>query len=315
VTLRRRPAEHCGADRDARWRRYEFRDLGALGPAEICSRCPLAKGCYWPHQYGKSLEGASIVYATQARLERSSTFLAQLGRWVGAARVLTLVDECDLAGENFAEQISADELDRFVDVLRNLGRARTGMRQHHRDWLELTEMLRGASLVDLQDRGWKAPRIRPDWAAAVQRLGLDRYGVAFWLPAYRLAGLAASPIETRDKAGDGTIHFATRPYLCECEIFTATTDPAFARYRFGTQLASPFAGYGFRHPATRWYNIASPIGAQAYLHSHAPQILDLFASLAAVRAGGWKRGLLVAKKCLLLVGLSPIPILLFPDRS
>jgi hypothetical protein len=297
VTLRPRPASRCGPERDATWRRYESADLGALGRADICGHCPVAKSCFWPTQYGKFLKGAAIVYATQAHLERSPSFLRQLRGWAGARRVLTLVDECDLLGKNFSEQIRADDLDRCIDVFQEVSGSREGSGKLHGDWLSRAEMLRGASLHDLQDRGWKMPRVRPDWAAAVQRAGLRRYGEAFRFLGYRLVEFADSPIETRFRDGDGTIHFASRPYLGDCMVFTATTDLDFARYRFGANLVSPFEEYVFKQPGTRWLNIASRIGARAYFAQHAPQVLDFYAGLAARRTAEGRRVLLVAKKC------------------
>jgi hypothetical protein len=84
--------------------------------------------------------------------------------------------------------------------------------------------------------------------------------------------------------------------LGHCIVFSGSTDVRFARYRLGADLASPFDGYRFSHPGTRWYNLASPIGSRRFFPGHAPQILDFFAELAARRAAEGKRVLLVAKK-------------------
>src|SRR5262245_42846321 len=98
VNLRPRPTDLCGPARDARWRRCGAADLGAFGRVEICGTCPARQHCFWPDQYGRALEGARIVYATQAHLERSPNFLASLQSWAGASRMLTLLDEANFIG-------------------------------------------------------------------------------------------------------------------------------------------------------------------------------------------------------------------------
>jgi hypothetical protein len=130
----------------------------------------------------------------------------------------------------------------------------------------------------------------------VQRTGLRLYGPSASFPAYRLAQLGHAPVETRRRADNRDIEFASRPFVGDCLIFSGTADPGFTGYRLGQELASPFADYRFAHPGTRWYNIASPIGARKYFARHAPQVLDFFAGLVARRAAEGKRVLLVAKK-------------------
>jgi hypothetical protein len=297
VELRPRPAHRCGPDRDAAWKGYEAADLGALGRAEVCGRCPLLDRCFWPRQYGKALEGARVVYATQAHVESAPRFLARLRSWVGAERVLTLVDETDLAGKSFGEVVTADALGRFADALRAAAPACADPRWGHARWLSLTELLLGASTADLQAPGWRMPPVYNDWAVAVQRHGRERHAGAFLFLGHRLAEFGSSPVETRLRGAGGELHFASRPLLGDALVFSGTTAPEYVRYRLGEDLASPFAGYRFSNSGTRWFNLASPIGTRRYFPRHAPQVLDFFAELTARRAAAGKRVLLVARKC------------------
>ena len=58
--------------------------MAALGRVELCGRCPRRPGCYWPRQFGKGLEGAQVIFGTDAHLGRSPDFAAQLAGWAGA---------------------------------------------------------------------------------------------------------------------------------------------------------------------------------------------------------------------------------------
>jgi hypothetical protein len=252
--------------------------------------------CFWPRQYGRALKGARLVYATQAHLERSPTFLAQLRAWVGAESVLTLIDESNFVGANLEVVVTADELGRFHDALTATAPTSPAALRDHAVWLDRVARLRDATTVDLQAPGWRLPRVAPDWAVRVQRAGRERHGAAFRFPAYKLAGLEDSPVETRLKGDDGALRFGVRPHVDDCLVFTGTTDPVFAAYRLGMELPSPFADHRFIHPDTRWYNLASPIGARCYFPGHAPQVLDLFAGLTARRTAEGRRVLLVTRK-------------------
>jgi DNA-binding CsgD family transcriptional regulator len=298
VNLRPRPARRCGKERDAAWKKFEVGDLGVLGRMQICAACPHRRGCFWPDQYGKAIEGARIVYGTHAHIERSPGFLEFLSAKVGASKVLTLVDECNFAGKNFDRVVTAHELRRFHDTLRTASFRCTDPAWSHSQWMQCVEMLRDASTEDLQDPGWIVPVVNYLWAQAIQREGWQQHREEFRFLAYRLAEFAASPQETRYKDDAGNLRFARRPYLGDYIVFTATANLQFAQFRLGHDLASPFSEYQFSHPDTRWFNIASPIGARRNFPQHAPQVLDFFAELIARRLAEDKRVLLVAKKCL-----------------
>jgi hypothetical protein len=48
-------------------------------------------------QYGAGLQGAQVIFATQAHLGRVPDFAAQLAGWTGAGRGLTPLDEIGFA--------------------------------------------------------------------------------------------------------------------------------------------------------------------------------------------------------------------------
>jgi hypothetical protein len=297
INLRPRPARRCGPDRDAQWKRYEAADSGALGRVEICGQCPARSGCFWPDQYGKKLQNASIIYATQVHLERSPGFLVNLRSWTGAEKVLTLLDESNFVAGPFERVIRAKQLHHFLEALCQATPSCRKSSWQHADWLSLTEMLRGASTEDLQDPGWCMPHVKHHWAINVQRVGMARFGDAFRFLGYELVHFGFSILESRGRDESGDIQFGMRPYFGDCIVFSGTADRSFARYRLGKDLASPFANHRFMHPGTTWYNLASPIGSRRYFSSHAPQILDFFAELIVRRSAEDKRVLLIAKKC------------------
>jgi DNA-binding XRE family transcriptional regulator len=295
VELRSRPSESCGPERNALWVRYESAALGALGRAEVCGTCPLRSGCFWPGQYGKSLEGAALIFATQTHLELSPGFLRRLASWAGSERTLTLIDEGDFLGKRFGETIGAGPIAQFIDTLDAAAPLCVEPRWQHGRWQSLARGLRDASTGDLQVP-WRTPAVQHDWAEAVQRVGVERHGDAFRFVGHKLAEFADSPLETRLRDVAGDIHFATRPLVGDLMLFSGTTDRAYASFRLGKEIASPFEDLRFRHPETRWYNISSPIGTRRNFPRHAPQVLDFFAGLTARRAAEGKRVVLVAKK-------------------
>jgi hypothetical protein len=297
VNLRPRPAHLCGKQRDNRWRRYEAADLGMLGRDEICGKCPHRRKCYWPHQYGKNLQKAAIIYATQKHLELSPAFLIHLASWAGADRTLTLLDESNFIGTAFDRVIRATDLAQFAAVLRAASAHCEKASWRHGDWLNAVEMLRDASTADLQYAKWRMPIPNPKWATTVQAAGLQLYDQEFRFLSYDLAVFCHSALESRLRAGNGDIQFSARPFIGDCMVFSATADAEFTAHRLGVDVASPFSDYRFIHPDTRWYNITSAIGARNYFKRHVPQVLDFFAELVARRAAEGKRVVLVAKKC------------------
>src|SRR5262249_31192577 len=162
----------------------------------------LRSRCFWPTQYGKSLREARIVYATQAHLERSASFLLNLRNWAGTDRMLTLLDESHFVGTSFERMISLDDLRRFNLVLRDATAFCDKPSWQHSRWQELTSMLLDASTVDLQDAGWRIPAVNPQWAAIVQSAGLKRFGDDFRFLGYDLNQFNFSALESRHKTAN-----------------------------------------------------------------------------------------------------------------
>jgi hypothetical protein len=296
VNLRPRPSRSCGPERDAAWRRYEARDLAALGRAEICDRCPLRRRCYWPDQYGKALEGARVIYATQAQLTRAPGIIDTLRHRAGAETSLALIDEADVIARQARSVVTRRVLRRFKEALEATDFDDEQLERVNRRWLSLVATLLDASTTDLQYGHWLFPQVRADWAVRVQRTGVEQLGEDFQFPAFTLNHLARSEIETRRRGDHGEIEYANRLIVGQAIIFSGTTDSDFARYRLGVDLACPFADYRFSHEGSRFYNLASSIGTRSHFVRNAPQILDFFAALTARRASEGKRVLLVAKK-------------------
>lgn len=118
VNLRPRPEQLCGKALDAQWKVYEKQGLGLLGRTRLCSSCPNMKTCFWPRQYsGKTLEGARVIYGTQAHLERDPEFLVRLKTWTGAEKTLLLLDEGNFIAKSRRCHISREQIEMYRDVL------------------------------------------------------------------------------------------------------------------------------------------------------------------------------------------------------
>lgn len=284
VHLRSRPTQRCGA-LDETWRSYERRGLAALGRRELCSGCPHAGGCFWPRQYGRRLRGAQVVFATQAQLECSPHFLAQVQRWAGAERMLVVLDEVNFLGGRQAQAISLVALRRYADALED-GPERGQV-----------ELLERCTTADLQRPEWRFRLPSREEEARIQRRGVAQYGEAFRYLGYDLAAMSQSELGSREKGLDGAVRFAAPPRLPEQVIvYSGTCSAAFAEHRIGGTWRSPCEDHRFRHPDTRWYNLNSHLGAERYFRSNAPQILDFFAQLIARRLREGKRPLVLSKK-------------------
>ena len=295
VNLRPRPRQRCG-NLDGPWRHFEQAGMAALGRVELCGRCSRRPGCYWPRQYGKGLEGAQVIFGTDAHLGRVPDFAAQLAGWTGAGRVLTLLDEIGFAATSFRRRVTRRDLALFADVLDAMPSGREIAPD--RDWGYLARLLLRAPTADLRSTAWRLPFFSPEWAIAVQARGWEAHDTRFRFLGHDLQQFGRSPLESRERHANGDLSFAAPPAVRgDVAIFSGTALPEFLRFRLGRDLACPFAGYQFGHPGTRWYNIASRLGMRAHFPGNADQILDFFASLVSRRLSEGRRPLLIAKKC------------------
>ena len=271
--------------------------MAALGRVELCGRCPRRPGCYWPEQYGAALWGARVIYATHAHLGRAPDFEAQLAAWTGADRVLTLLDEVSFAATTFRRRITRPELGRFAAALDGMPTA--DGTDAMREWRYLTHLLLRTSTADLRSPDWRFPFFSLEWSVEVQVQGWYSFGERFRFLGHALRQFGRSPLESRERHPNGDLSFAAPPVLRgDVAIFSGTAQPEFLKFRLGLGdgLASPFAGYRFGHPGTRWYNVASRLGMRAHFPGNADQILDFFAGLVSRRLGEGRRPLLIAKK-------------------
>jgi len=294
VNLRPRPRQRCG-DLDGPWRHFEQAGMAALGRVELCGRCPRRPGCYWPRQFGKGLEGAQVIFGTDAHIARSPDFGSQLAGWAGAARVLTLIDEINFLATGFRRRVARADLVRFASVLGEVDSGRWGA--FHGDWCWRTELLLRAPSADLRHPDWRMPTFPIDWAVEVQARGWEAHDTRFRFLGHDLQQFGRSPLDSRERHANGDLSFAAPPAVRgDVAIFSGTALPEFLRFRLGRDLACPFVGYRFGHPGTRWFNIASRLGMRAHFPGNADQILDFFASLVSRRLSEGRRPLLIAKK-------------------
>lgn len=298
VNLLPRPRKRCGETLDQTWQQFETAAMGQLGRLDLCGGCPKRRGCYWPTQYGKHLEGTNVVFATQAQLERSPTFILQLIQWTNAQRTLTLLDEVNVFLKTFHQCIPKDELLRFYEVLIKLSHHKRG--KHYRKWLDLTHLLLRASTEDLRFPDWKFPFLDAQWALEVQSLGQNLYQQNFHFLGHKLQHLGRSPLASRERAPNGDLLFASPPIIPGGYIiYSGSTHQDYTKFRLGQDIIAPFRNYVFKGPDTVWYNLASRLGTRTNFLRNSSQILDFFAGLIAKRVQEGHRPLLVAKKCFL----------------
>ncbi len=296
VNLKPRPGSQCGADMNRSWQVFEANGLGALGRIELCGHCLLRPECEWPLQFGKSLAGSQVVFGTQAHLERSPYFLNQLAQWAKAKKVLVVLDEANFIMKPFRRRLDHGKLQMFAEVLRNMHPRR--WRKLHTQWLYLCDLLLAAGTSDLRSHDWRFPQVFHDWSLAVQASGFSLYGDTFSFLAFDLVHFGHSPLESRERVADGGIIYAAVPSVSmDFIIYSGTAHQEFSEYRLGNEFASPFAEFSFIHPDTKWFNIASRLGARRYFKKNSGQILDFFAGLVAKRLREGKRPLLLTKKC------------------
>jgi hypothetical protein len=299
--LKPRPKKSCGSELNKEWRSYETRGLGLLGREELClARCPNHRTCFWPQQYGKGLADYRVIYGTQAHLERAPDFIAQLGEWTGAVRMLVLLDENNFVAKSFKHHIARDKLEKYLKALEAFSRKGLMGKSHDR-WVYLVDLLIKAPTEDLRSDQWRFPAFSAQWAVAVQRMGRTLFGSEFKFLGYELRKFGWSRQQSREKTDSGGVTFAIKPKLdvpgCDVIIYSGTAHPDFLKFRLGLELANPFGDYRFEHPGTKWYNLASSLGTKSHFQANAPQILDFFAQLIARRLQEGLRVLLVVKKC------------------
>jgi hypothetical protein len=297
INLRPRPIELCDPKLNLIWAPIEQNGLGLLGKQVICkTKCSQSDTCFWPRQYGKSLEGVDVIFATHAHLERDPWFLNRLIEWAQAKHPLILLDESNFIMASTKRHITINSLDMFLAALKRYIPIKNS--EIHDQWKYMVNLLRIAPTRDLRDTGWVMPTITVDWALAIQERGYELFGSKFKFIAYLVVQFGYSAMESRGKDDNGDIHFSITPKIdANFIIYSGAINPKFAKHRLGIDFATPFEGYRFSHPETRWYNIASSIGTKSSFPRNMPQILDFFAYLAVQRMKEGKRPLLVTKKC------------------
>ena len=209
--------------------------------------------------------------------------------------MLVILDEINFIMKPFQRRICHAQLEIFVEVLNRLSPKRWGNTISR--WKYLCNLLLEATTEDLRCPDWQMPWIYHDWSLAVQSSGYRIHGDSFHFLAFELVHFGRSPLESRERAANGDILFASMPSVSmDFIIYSGTAQQRFSQYRLGKEFASPFEEYVFVHPGTTWFNIASRLGAGKYFLKNSSQILDFFVGLTANRLREGRRPLLIAKK-------------------
>jgi len=295
INLRPRPKQNCGPRLNKEWIKFEQKGLGLLGREEICGLCT-RNNCFWPKQYGKDLKYARVIFATQAHLERSPFFVEQLKKWTKARSVLLLLDEVGFICKPLRHEISFQDIEQFYKALK-IYTQKSKQSKKLKRWLYLLKLLLKAKTKDLQSDQWTFSPLSPGQSVKLQKIGYNLYGDEFNFITYDLVRFGKSLVNSRERHKTGDISYAIQPFVnCDVIIYSGTVDHEFLKFRIGKDFANPFEMYQFRHKGTVWYNISSRTGTRLYFSRNAPQILDFYAQLIAMRVSEGKKPLLVAKK-------------------
>ena len=126
VNLRPRPKASCGNEADRQWNLFEKQGLGLYGRHLLCRPCPNYQNCFWPGQYGRTLNKAQVIFGTQTHLGRDPTFITQLQLWTRARRVLVILDEANFILKSQGKKIRRQHLTQFISVLERILNERRG---------------------------------------------------------------------------------------------------------------------------------------------------------------------------------------------
>ncbi len=119
INLKPRPVNLCGPSLDAQLSGFERRGMALFGKTMICGKvCQNRATCFWHGQYGKTaMDGAKVIYGTQAHLERDPMFVSRVQDWAGAKKPLLLLDEANFIAKSRRVVISKEDLMRYKRVL------------------------------------------------------------------------------------------------------------------------------------------------------------------------------------------------------
>lgn len=291
-----RPREQCG-DLDAQWQVLETRQMSHLGKEILCQDCPLRDSCTWPQQMSReNLEPLDVLFATQTHLEIDPMFLQRIPIVSSSLRTLVILDEDSFAKVKLQRSIRPDELTRFYRSLEAVA-APDNPNTRHETIKDLVYAMMMAKTSDLATPSWNMPVFGHQWSLQVQQAGWGLFNSDYRFLGYDLSLFCRSPIESRWRDEHNVIHYAFSPFLeHDTVVYSGTAEPDLIEYRLGVKLENAFESYEFKHPDTRWINIASSVGAACHFKRNSDQILHFFAALTAKRIREGKRVLLIAKK-------------------
>lgn len=295
VNIQPRPSKQCGETRALSWKDYERRNLGLLGKKHICALCTNKDKCFWPDQYGKNLDGAKIIYATQSHFVRNPDFIQHIVTMAKANNALVIFDEANVSLNHYSRTISLASITQTLEAVQE---------SHLSDYVKgpLThylECLQQASTEALRDiSAWRCPAIFPDQMTQITSIGDRIFGDRFINILYDLQSFGVSEAESREKLANGSIRFPAPPVNAgyDTVLYSGTTPPDILKLKLGMDFYSPYSHVEFKGESTIWHNIASSIGTATNFKKNSPQILDTFAQLTLQRVREGKCVLLVSKQ-------------------
>lgn len=296
-TLKPRPAERCGS-LDTVWAQFEKQGCGAHARATLCEqRCPMRADCDWPNQMS-GLAGTRLVLTTEQRLAATRTLTLSVFELTGTTRPMIVLDEAQTLDADYEVVLTWEALEQCRDVLVGLETAGGLAWQHARcQTLEGLERLLSSTTVIADVDADTFPRTLHDNAAAIQGMGLARFGDTYQYIGRQLVHLAYSRHDERAVLPEG-IRFIARPYLNRhLLLLSAHHDPWYVAHRLGsTRIASPFEDVRVRHTGTRVLNLTDSAGASKWFGSNHVRILDAFAVIVAHNIAEGRSTLLISRK-------------------
>jgi hypothetical protein len=295
ANLKPRPQGQCG-ELNKQWRDFEKRNLGMLAREELCSGCVHHDHCDWLHQYGESLRGTQVLYATQTHWINNPSIVTLFKEWCDQPRVLILVDEANFLMSTSRISIEQQQVEQLKQVLQELVETHSSTLLD--DWLRFLNVFSVARSDDLRCYEWRLPVLFPSQIALIQKMGVKSFGNDFSYIGNELQQFCQSPLMSRERTSDLVVSFAPiMVFEDDSVVYSGTTSLDLLKYRLEQGYVDPYPDYVFQDKDTTWYNISSNIGTRKHFESNAPQILDFYTALIVKRMAEGKRILLIAKKC------------------
>lgn len=299
--LEPRPAERCGKYAGD-WSDLERRGCAAFAKTSLCTECrardPAPVKCSWPERM-KRLSGKQLVFTTEQQMVLNRSLVSILKGRTGHGRSLVILDEARQLDANFEMTLDREDLERFRDLLRDLGRGEGLPGRTARAASEQIDALMEASSEDLAKCEFRFPSRLNRLAGRIQADGVRRFGSTFRYVGYDLSAFASSRTGERWKDRADGVRFAARPHLDgHVLLLSAHLTAEYAGHRLGAggPVTSPFENVRFHHSGTGIFNLRNRSGADRHFGRRRPEILDTIALLILRNVCEGRSTLLVSRK-------------------